>query len=42
MNDNIRTIYLDYKLSIMEIEDSKEIYKTTLISTWHNNVTLWG
>ena len=37
MNDNIRTIYLDYKLSIMEIEDSKEIYKTTLTYISSNN-----
>ena len=37
MNDNIRTIYLDYKLFVMEIEDSKEIYKTTLTYISSNN-----
>ena len=37
MNDNVRTIYLDYKLFIMEIEDSKEIYKTTLTYISSNN-----
>lgn len=37
MNDNVRTIYLDYKLFVMEIEDSKEIYKTTLTYISSNN-----
>ena len=37
MNDNIRTIYLDYKLFVMEIEDSEEIYKTTLTYISSNN-----
>lgn len=37
MNDNIRTIYLDYKLFVMEIEDSEEIYKTVLIYISSNN-----
>ena len=37
MNDNIRTIYLDYKLFVMEIEDSEEIYKTVLMYISSNN-----
>ena len=37
MNDNIRTIYLDYKLFVMEIEDSEEIYKTVLVYISSNN-----
>ena len=37
MNDNIRTIYLDYKLFVMEIENSEEIYKTVLMYISSNN-----
>lgn len=37
MNDNVRTIYLDYKLFVMEIEDSEEIYKTVLMYISSNN-----
>lgn len=37
MNDNIRTIYLDYKLFVMEIEYSEEIYKTVLMYISSNN-----
>lgn len=37
MNDNIRTIYLDYKLFVMEIEDSEEIYKTVSMYISSNN-----
>ena len=37
MNDNIRTIYLDYKLFVTEIEDSEEIYKTVLMYISSNN-----
>ena len=37
MNDNARTIYLDYKLFVMEIEDSEEIYKTVLMYISSNN-----
>ena len=37
MNDNIRKIYLDYKLFVMEIEDSEEIYKTVLMYISSNN-----
>lgn len=37
MNDNVRTIYLDYKLFVMEIEGSEEIYKTVLMYISSNN-----
>lgn len=37
MNDNIRTIYLDYKLFVMEIENSEGIYKTVLMYISSNN-----
>ena len=37
MNKEIRLIYLDFKLIIMEIEDSKEIYKAALLYITSNN-----